>query len=327
MVLYILHKIYVSNSNDPAFNLAFEEYLVNSSSECDNILYLWQNDNTVVIGRNQNPWKECDYIKLSSDGGKMVRRLSGGGAVYHDLGNLNFTFISKDGENRVEENISIMVDSLKSLGINAYFSGKNDILVDGYKISGNAYFSENEILCHHGTLLIDANINKLSNYLKVSELKLKSKGIDSVKSRVINLKDINKDLDVDILKNTLIEKFCKIFSTEEIHYIDENSEPKLKQYINKYKSWEWNFGSSPQFDIEFKNRFTWGEVDINIIVEDGVVIDLKVYSDCNDPHFSQNIESSLKGIKFQRKYFIESVNKLNDERKFDLINWFNDIEF
>lgn len=327
MVLFILNRVYVSNSNDPSFNLAFEEYLVNTSSECDNILYLWQNDNTIVIGRNQNPWKECDYIKLSSDGGKMVRRLSGGGAVYHDLGNLNFTFISKDSEKRVEENISIMIDSLKSLGINAYFSGKNDILVDGYKISGNAYFSENEVLCHHGTLLIDANINKLSNYLKVSELKLKSKGIDSVKSRVVNLKEIKNDLNVDVLKNTLIEKFNNIFNTDEIHYIDENSELKLKQYINKYKSWEWNFGSSPQFDIVFKNRFTWGEVDINIIVEDGVVIDLKVYSDCNDPRFSQNIEVILKGVKFQRKYFVECVNKLNDERKFDLINWFNEIEF
>jgi len=317
----------INNNTNPYYNLALEEYVFKQINIDEPIFILWQNKPSVVIGRNQNTFKEVNLPLIHKHKIPVVRRISGGGAVYHDLGNLNFTFISKDSEKKVEENISIMVDSLKSLGINAYFSGKNDILVDGYKVSGNAYFSENEILCHHGTLLVDANINKLSNYLKVSELKLKSKGIDSVKSRVINLNEINNDLNVDILKNTLLEKFENIFNTEEIYYIDENSELKLSKYIKKYNSWEWNFGSSPQFDITFKNRFTWGEVDINLIIEDGDVLDLKVYSDCNDPNFSQNIEAVLIGTKFQRKYFVECVNKLNDERKFDLINWFNDIEF
>lgn len=327
MVQYTLRKVYISNSNDPAFNLAFEEYLVNSISKTDEVLYLWQNQNTVVIGRNQNPWKECNWKRLYSDGGKMVRRLSGGGAVFHDLGNLNFTFITKDDENKVEENIGVIIEALKSLGIDAYFSGKNDILVDGNKISGNAYFSENEILCHHGTLLIDADITKLSNYLKVSELKLKSKGIDSVKSRVINIKEINCDLTVDILIDTLTDKFNDELNSDEIYFIDENSESHLSELINKYNSWEWNFGSSPQFDIELRNRFEWGEVDINLIVEDGVIEDIKVYSDCNDTNLSQKIEDILNGIKFQKEDFLESVYKINDDSKSDLINWFRDIDF
>lgn len=324
---YILPKIYISNSYNPAFNLAFEEYLVNTSNNDDLILYLWQNENTVVIGRNQNPWKECNWKTLNNDEGKMVRRLSGGGAVYHDLGNLNFTFISKDSENKVLENVNIIVDALKNLGIDAYFSGKNDILVDGYKVSGNAYFTENDILCHHGTLLVNANINKLASYLKVSSLKLKSKGIDSVKSRVINLKEINNDLTVSNIRNSLIDSYFSKVGNGEIYYIDENSETKIDDLLQKYNSWSWNFGSSPQFDIQLRRRFNWGEVDLNILVEDGIVENIKVYSDSIDPYFSRNIETVLKGVKFKKKNFLEAANKFEIKIKMDLINWFSETDF
>lgn len=327
MERYTLLRVYISKCNDPAFNLAFEEYLVKSSDIDDKILYLWQNENTVVIGRNQNPWKECDWKRLDSDKGKLVRRLSGGGAVFHDLGNLNFTFISEDNENKVKENVKIIIEALKNLGINAYFSGKNDILVDGYKISGNSYFSENEILCHHGTLLVNADITKLSNYLKVSELKLKSKGIDSVKSRVINLKKVKKDLTVNNIIDTLIDTFFNNFGSGEINYIDNESECNFDELIKKYNSWEWTFGSSPQFDIQLRNRFIWGEVELNLLVEDGIIEDIKVYSDSMDPHFSKNIESNLKGAKFQKEDFSKSVNKLEDERRLDLLEWFNSFNF
>lgn len=327
MVQYILRKIYISKINDPAFNLAFEEKLVKTANNEDFILYLWQNENTVVIGRNQNPWKECHWKKLQNDGGKLIRRLSGGGAVYHDHGNLNFTFVSKNSDNKVEENIKIIIDALKSLRVNAYFSGKNDILVDGRKISGNAYFTEGEILCHHGTLLVDANITKLSDYLKVSELKLKSKGIDSVKSRVINLKDIDKNLTVDTIKKSIIETFYNVQDYKDIHYIDKETELKFNNLIEKYNSWDWNFGSSPQFDIQLSNRFNWGEVDLNFHVDDGIVKDIRAYSDSNDPCFSQKIESNLKGIKFEKKDFLNSVNNLQDERKIDIVRWLENIDF
>ncbi len=290
----------------------------------DNILYLWQNQNTVVIGRNQNPWKECNWEKLYAEGGKMVRRLSGGGAVYHDLGNLNFTFISANSETKVNDNIALIIDALKSLNVNAYFSGKNDILVDGYKISGNAYFCENEILCHHGTLLIDTDITKLSSYLKVSDLKLKSKGIDSVKSRVINLSEINKSIDVKTISNSLTNIFANRFNCEKIDYINDTL--PLDRLIEKYNSWEWNFGSSPQFDIQYVERFDWGEVEINLLVEDGIIEKVQVYSDSNDSSISCKIENLLKGEWFQKEKILNAIEKMRDEKKSDLINWFRKIE-
>ncbi len=322
-----MHRVYISKSNDPAFNLAFEEYLVKTSSDRDSILYLWQNENTIVIGRNQNPWKECEWKKLKQDGGRMVRRPSGGGAVYHDLGNLNFTFISGNSDDKVQENVKIVIDALQNLGIAAHFSGKNDILVDEYKISGNAYFIEGEILCHHGTLLVDVDITKLSNYLKISELKLKSKGIDSVRSRVKNLIQINNNLKVDTLRDSLIDTFLSNINDKETYYIDENSEIPFKELIKKYNSWEWNFGSSPQFDIQLRNRFIWGEIDLNLFVEDGIVEDVKVYSDSMDPNFSQNLEAVIKGIKFEKSDFIMAVEKMQNERKSDVIDWLKNIDF
>lgn len=324
MVLSTLHKIYISSTKDPIFNLAFEEYLTKSSKSYDNILYLWQNENTVVIGRNQNPWKECNWKKLNDDNGKLVRRLSGGGAVYHDLGNLNFTFISADSENRINENVTLIIDALNSVGVNAYFSGKNDILVDGYKISGNAYFSENDKLCHHGTLLIDTNIKKLSSYLKVSKLKLKSKGIDSVKSRVINLNEIDAKLDVQSISNALINTFRSKYSCDKVDYVDNSFH--LDNLKEKYNSWEWNFGSSPQFDIEYIERFEWGEVEINLQVEDGVIKDVKVYSDSNDSNISKNIEKLLKDLRFRKEEILKSFDKISDEKKIDLIDWFKRID-
>jgi len=211
-----LHKIYVSKSNNPYFNLAFEEYLVKNAKTEDQIYYLWQNDNTVVIGRNQNPWKECAWEKLEEDGGKLVRRLSGGGAVFHDLGNLNFTIIRKDEELQIERNIGLITKALDKFAIEAYFTGKNDMVVEGYKISGNAFVEEEGILCHHGTMLIDADLTKLGNYLKASELKLKSKGIDSVVARVKNLKEFNSEITVEKIIKSFIDEF-KIQDNEEIH--------------------------------------------------------------------------------------------------------------
>ncbi|MDV3425849.1 MAG: lipoate--protein ligase, partial [Bacillota bacterium] len=207
-------ELVISNSFDPYFNLALEEELFNHIEENKIILYLWQNQNTIVIGRNQNAYKECDYNLLKRDGGKLARRLSGGGAVYHDLGNLNFTFISKTGLFDIHKQLEVIIKALEKFHIKAEFSGRNDILAKGLKFSGNAYYYDEDKCCHHGTILLSADLSKLTKYLTVSEDKLKWKGIDSVRSRVINLMEINPNVNVNNVKEALAESFSKVYQRE-----------------------------------------------------------------------------------------------------------------
>lgn len=300
-----MYKVYLSRSNNPYFNLAFEEYLVHNADKSEQVLFLWQNQNTVVIGRNQNPWKECNLQELNLQQGKLVRRLSGGGAVYHDLGNLNFTFISSFSEKKVEGNIGIIISALASNGIDAVFSGKNDILVQGYKVSGNAFFVENDILCHHGTLLIDSHLEKLNSFLTVSEQKLRSKGIDSVKARVKNLKELNEAITVETLIHSLTSVFVPDGKDSVIEWVNEDcmenqftNRKDLQERIKGFESWDWNFGSSPEFNLHVSERFSWGEVDLYLIVKDGFVVDAEITTDALDIDLPYKIKNVIKNRKF-----------------------------
>ena len=300
-----MYKVYISKSNNPYFNLAFEEYLVHHADSDGQILFLWQNQNTVVIGRNQNPWKECDLEALEAQQGKLVRRNSGGGAVYHDLGNLNFTFISAYSEKKVEENVAFMIRALAANDIEAVFSGKNDILVQGYKVSGNAFFVEEDILCHHGTLLIDSNLQKLNSFLTVSEQKLRSKGIDSVKDRVKNLKALNAAITVENLTASLANVFASNDKDALIEGVDERilennfaGREDLLERIKRFESWDWNFGSSPEFNIQFSERFSWGEVQLYFVIKDGYIVETEVNSDALDVHLPYKINKCLQNRPF-----------------------------
>lgn len=310
-----MYKVYISRSNNPYFNLALEEYLVNNAGKNEQILFLWQNQNTVVIGRNQNPWKECNLEELNFQKGNLVRRRSGGGAVYHDLGNLNFTFISSYTEKKVEENIDFIISALKSNGITAVFSGKNDILVQEYKVSGNAFFVENDILCHHGTLLINSNLEKLNSFLTVSEQKLKSKGIDSVKDRVKNLKELNEAITVENLIDSLSSIFVSSENDSAIELIDENTiennfidNKVLLDQIKHFESWDWNFGSSPEFNMEISERFPWGEVHLYLIVQDGYIVEAEVTTDALDIDLPHKIKNALQNRKFDYDEIILLLN-------------------
>jgi len=191
----------------PYENLALEEYLLFQCLEEECILFLWQNEKTVVIGKNQNAWKECFVSRLEEDGVNLVRRISGGGAVYHDLGNLNFTFITRSNHFEVERQMRVIVNAIRNMGICADCSGRNDVLVDGKKISGNAYCRQGEFCYHHGTIMIDVDVWKLSRYLNVPEDKLKSKGVDSVRSRVGNLKDFLPEITIREVKDQILNAF------------------------------------------------------------------------------------------------------------------------
>lgn len=323
--MYRRFKIYISDSYNPMFNLSFEEYLMKNSSPKEVILFLWQNENTIVIGRNQNPYKECDVKNLKEDGVKLVRRLSGGGSVYHDLGNLNFTFIAADENHSIERNMEVILNGISKFGVEGYFNGRNDLIVGERKFSGNAFISDNGMNCHHGTLLVDVDIEKLSKYLTVSPLKLHSKGIDSVTSRVINLKELSPDINISDLKGALISSFNNMYNiNSEIIAINEQV-TDLSSYLKKYKSWEWNYGESPDFSVSIDKKFNWGIIDISIDFSDGIIKKCKFYTDAILLEDFQMLEKNLCSKQYNTEnvlYAIENsiINKEIKEDLFQLIN-------
>jgi lipoate-protein ligase A len=328
VVLFILHNnnsniktnIVRSLSNDPWYNLALEEYLLKKVGRNQVTLYLWQNNNTIVIGRNQNPWKECRCKQFEEDGGKIARRLSGGGAVFHDLGNLNFTFIMDKSLQNLNTQLQVILQAVKNLGINAEFSGRNDIVVEGKKFSGNAFYEEDSSAYHHGTILVNSDMNKLTTYLQVSNEKIKSKGIDSVRSRVINLKSINTDITIETVMNNLQESFCKIYGgSPNIKNIDKNTCPLEKLY-SKYCSWNWKYGESPNFDIYFEKRFNWGGFDIGFKLNNACISSCTIYSDAMNSKLIQSVSKSLEGIPFKMNYILNALNNMSNETNENIIN-------
>lgn len=315
-------KVYISKSFDPKFNLALEEWLLNSSTQDEVILFLWQNENTIVIGRNQNPYKECDVEKLKDDNVQLVRRISGGGAVYHDIGNLNFTFIASDKNYDVETNMKIILNGISKFGIHGSFSGRNDLVVKDKKFSGNAFFSDKEMNCHHGTLLVDVDLKKLSKYLTVSPLKLKSKGIDSVVSRVINLKEISPKLTIEALREALIISFNEFYKGESQRILLKESKIDVTTYIQKYESWEWNYSQSPDFSISIEDKFPWGVFEIHLEISDGTIKDCMIFTDTIIQEDFKVIEKSLLLQKVKAdsitKVFEECIK--SNEIKRDLVN-------
>lgn len=308
---YILHKfkVYLSESFDPKFNLSIEEWLMDCSEPDEVILFLWQNENTIVIGRNQNPYKECDVKKLKEDDVCLIRRLSGGGAVYHDLGNLNFTFIASDSNYDVENNLKVIIDAIDKFGIKSFFNGRNDLLVDERKFSGNAFLSDKGKSCHHGTLLVDVNLDKLSRYLTVSPLKLKSKGIESVLSRVVNLNEICPQMTIESLKAALITSFNEFYNTETKTIILNENEIDVANYVEKYKSWEWNYSESPDFSLVLENKFDWGIFEINLELSDGKIANCRIFTDSIELEDFKILEISLVNVQFKRSDILCVIEK------------------
>jgi lipoate-protein ligase A len=310
-----------STSFNPWLNLAIEEYLVEHVKENEVILYLWQNKDTVVIGSNQNSWKECNIEKMKDGGIKLARRLSGGGAVFQDVGNLNFTFImGKDLYNQ-EKQLNVILKAVNSFGFNAEFSGRNDILIDGRKFSGNAYFFGDNSSYHHGTLLVDADMLKLSEYLNPSKQKIVSKGVDSVRSRVVNLKALNDSITIEDLKSSVLksfqESYCKIAAYTEY---TENAikDEEIRKLYDKYSSWQWLYAESPSFDDYYENRFSWGEVQIGLNFIDGYIKKVNVYTDAMNTTFVDKLVDVLTGVRYDNRDIhdaITSVNSKNEEKQ------------
>ena len=294
-------KLYESNSFDPYLNLATEQYLMETVEEDACILFLWQNQNTVVIGKNQNAWKECRTALLSEEGGFLARRLSGGGAVFHDLGNLNFTFLLPQSEYDLDRQFSVIAEAVSMLGLNAERSGRNDVLAEGRKFSGNAFYKNGKQAYHHGTLLIDVDMSKLGRYLNPSKAKLQAKGVDSVRSRVVNLTELAPDITIATMKTAMAKAFEKVYDRELSILTDRDFDHDAIEVLRQRNaSWEWNYGQKLPFSVAFEERFPWGGIQICLQVENGLVTSAKVYSDSMDWSVSPVLESALHGCRFDK---------------------------
>lgn len=305
-----------SESNNPYKNLALEEWLLNSLEDDEVILYLWQNAHTVVIGRNQNAWKECNISTLEADGGHLARRLSGGGAVYHDLGNMNFTFLAKKPFYDVSKQTDVVLKALKNLGFDAEKSGRNDLLADGKKVSGNAFYEHDGRCYQHGTLLVDVDKDKMASYLNVAPDKLKGKGVSSVKARVGNLAQMDPTLTIDALKSALKNAFADVYDGPlEVRSLSSVPAKEWDAMTERYGSWSWRCGRKFRFDRTLGNRFSWGRVDIELQIDAGLVSDAQIYSDALVPDMIDALAPALLGARYENGELAKRIEnvKVSDE--------------
>ncbi len=288
---------YISHSHDGWQNLALDEWFLDHMQPDDMLLYFYINENAVIIGRNQNPWKECSLTAMDNDHVQLVRRITGGGAVYHDLGNLNFSFIAGDSRYDLDKQLRLILDAVSSFGIPCAFSGRNDLLADGKKFSGNAFCARNHIRQHHGTLLLHADLGKLQNYLQVDPMKIRSKGIESVRARVCNLSEFTPAVTTDAMLTAIREAYTNLYGPVENYILTDEDLVGVQTYVEKQTSWEWKMGNTMPFDVELNHRFSWGGVQLLLSLQKSVVDRVQVYTDAIDTSLSEEITTRLLGCR------------------------------
>lgn len=301
---------------NPRINLAIEEYALKTMdlNEDDMYLLFYVNEPSIIIGKNQNTIEEINTSYVEENNIHVVRRLSGGGAVYHDQGNLNFSFLTKDdGDSfhNFKKFAQPVIDALHELGVPAEMSGRNDIQIDGKKISGNAQFATKGRMFSHGTLMLDSEIENVVSALKVRDEKIKSKGIKSIRSRVGNINDyLDRKLTVEEFKQVILQH---IFSGledipsykltdddwKEIHAISEE----------RYGNWDWNYGRSPSFDVEKSYKFPSGLIDVRFNVKKGVIQECRIFGDFFGTEDIQEIEKAIAGTKYTRDALDEALSQ------------------
>ena len=292
------NKLYVSPSRDGWRNLAVDEYFLDTIGSGDMLLYFYVNGNAVIIGRGQNPWAECNLAAMELDCVQLVRRITGGGAVFHDAGNLNFSFIAGEKVYDVQRQLGMILRAVRALGIPCEFSGRNDLLADGRKFSGNAFCARGHVRQHHGTLLISADLSRLQNYLNVDPRKLQAKGAKSVRSRVCNLSEFLPDLTCERMLAALKDAYRTEYGAYEEIATENLDEAAIEPYVRKQASPEWRLGQTPRFDLEIENRFPWGNIQLLLTLRHGRVAALDVYTDANDADLADEVKRRLLNVPY-----------------------------
>ncbi|WP_020156708.1 lipoate--protein ligase [Caldibacillus debilis] len=310
---------------DPRINLAIEEYALKHLDINETYLLFYINRPSIIIGRNQNTIEEINTDYVEKNDIIVVRRLSGGGAVYHDLGNLNFSFITKDdGDSfhNFRKFTEPVIRALNKLGVKAELQGRNDIVVEGRKVSGNAQFSTGGRMFSHGTLLLNTELENVAKALKVKKEKIESKGIKSVRSRVANISEfLPEPMTIEEFRSFLLKN---IFEGEEKipeYVLTEKDWEKIDEISrNRYQKWEWNYGKSPKFNIQHSKRFPIGSIDVRLEVDKGIIQNCKIYGDFFGVGDVADIEKRLTGVRYDREAMAEALKDV------DLKHYFGNIE-
>lgn len=306
---------------DPRINLAIEEYALKNLGEDETYLLFYINEPSIIIGKNQNTIEEINTEYVESNGIKVVRRLSGGGAVYHDLGNLNFSFITKDDGNsfhNFKKFTEPVIKALEKMGVKAEISGRNDIMAEGRKISGNAQFATKGKMFSHGTLLFNSEMDHIVSALKVRKDKIESKGIKSIRSRVANISEFLKEpmtieqFRLELLKN-IFEGASEI---PEYVLTDEDWKNIYKLSEERYQTWEWNYGKSPKFNVQNSKRFPVGLIEFRLEVNKGTIESCKIYGDFFGVGDVADIENKLVGVAYEKEAITETLNEVDIKHYF-----------
>jgi lipoate-protein ligase A len=301
---------------DAQMNLAIEEYALKNLDIKNSYLLFYINKPSIIIGKNQNTLEEINKDYVEENGIQVVRRLSGGGAVYHDLGNLNFSFITKDdGDSfsNFKKFTEPVILALRKLGVSAELNGRNDIVVAGRKVSGNAQFFTKGRLFTHGTLMLDSEIDHVVSALKVKKDKIESKGIKSIRSRVANISEfLEEKLTMEQFRELLLKNIFDGLVEIPEYVLTEHDWEQIEQLSKeRYQSWDWNYGKSPKFNIQRSHRFPVGSIDVRLEVDKGLIENCKIYGDFFGTGDVSDIEKRLVGQKYQKEAIQNALNDID----------------
>ncbi len=302
-----------NTSTNAYFNLAMEEYFLKNATE--DAFILWRNENSIIVGKNQNTLSEINYDYVKENNIKVVRRQSGGGAVFHDLGNINFTFISCNNNSFSDFKRFTMpiIEALENLNIHAEFSGRNDLLINNKKFSGNAQYNYKNKVMHHGTLLFSSQINDLSSALKVKPSKFEGKGVKSVKSRVTNISNhLEKNMTVLEFKEYLMNFINNKNENNHFYELSDHDISEINKLVDeKYSTWQWNFGHSPKYSLNNEVKYPGGNIEFSLNVEKGLINEIKFFGDFFGKRDVSYIEDLLKKVKHDESSIKDALNTVN----------------
>lgn len=307
-------KYFISETNDTAYNVALEDYAFNNLTDVDEIFMLWINEPSIIIGKNQNALAEINSDFVKENNIRVIRRISGGGAVYHDLNNLNYTLIApRQNENAFDFKAfsQPVIRTLAKLGISATFSGRNDIEIDGQKFCGNAQAYSKDRILHHGCLMFDVDVSVLSNALNVKENKIVSKGIKSVRSRVTNIKQhLTQEMTVDDFKQALFDEMKTTRPDLEPYILSEADQEAIRKLASKKASWDWNYGKAPAYDLRKDLKYSFGNIEVLLETSNSILKQVTFYGDFFGIRDVAELAEELKGLTLEESAIKTKIESL-----------------